>query len=117
MPRSGPPVKADEALRMKKTEIAGNVFRVVDALPLAAVEGGPLSVRVMDVPALALVPWFCEASVQWALRITDPAQPLARTFLPPGTLPRHWRKSCKQCLTPRTSAPQARSGSAHLGAF
>jgi hypothetical protein len=66
---------------MKKSEIAGKVFETLDALPLTDVAGGPLTVPAADLAALSLVPWFCDASVQWALRLTMPGTPLKKTLL------------------------------------
>jgi hypothetical protein len=66
---------------MKKSEIAAKVFDTLDPLPLADVADGPLSVSVADLAALSLVPWFCDASVQWALRLTLPGSPLKKTLL------------------------------------
>ncbi len=68
-------------MAIKKTEIASRAFALADALPLTTLAGGPLPVGVADVAALALVPWFCDASVQWAFRISDPAAPLKKSWL------------------------------------
>jgi hypothetical protein len=68
-------------MALKKSEIAAKVFDVVDAMAMAPVSGGPLDLRVSDVPAVALVPWFCEASVQWALRMSAPSGPLKKNVL------------------------------------
>src|SRR5262245_33589052 len=66
----------------KKSEIAVKVFERLDAVPATPVAGGPLEVSIKNVAALGLVPWFCDVSVQWAFRITDPAGPLKKNALP-----------------------------------
>ena len=66
---------------MKKTEIAAKVFEAVDPLPLAEIGGGNLVVPVTDLAGLSLVPWFCDASVQWALRIAMPGKILKKSLL------------------------------------
>ena len=73
---------------MKKSEIAVKVFDTLNALPLADVAGGPLAAPVADLAAVALVPWFCDASIQWALRLTMPGSPLKKTLLKLQLLPR-----------------------------
>ena len=64
---------------LKKSEIALKVFEVVEPLSLAPVSGGPLHVAVADLSALALVPWFCDGSVQWALRISSATAPFTKS--------------------------------------
>ena len=59
-------------ISMKKTEIAPRVFAAVSSLALTDIEGGPLVAPLAEVCALMLVPWFCDGSVQWALRLTSP---------------------------------------------
>jgi len=66
---------------MKKSEIAVNVFDTLNVLSLANIDGGPLAASLADLAALSLVPWFCEASVQWALRLTMPGSPLKKSLL------------------------------------
>lgn len=66
---------------MKKTEIAASVFAALDAIPLAPVGGGPLAVAVDHLAGLSLVPWFCDPSIQWSLRITMPGTKLKKTIL------------------------------------
>ena len=66
------------ALAIKKTEIAARVFEMADALPLEPLHGGALAVPVADLASLSLAPWFCDVSVQWAIRITDPNGPLKK---------------------------------------
>ena len=64
---------------MKKPEIAARVFEVMDAVPLAPLTGGKLSVPLDDLAGLSLVPWFCDLSVQWALRLTIPGTTLKKS--------------------------------------
>jgi hypothetical protein len=66
---------------MKKSEIAATVFDILKALPLADVADGPLTAPVAELAGLSLVPWFCDASVQWALRLTMPGSPLKKSLL------------------------------------
>lgn len=66
---------------MKKAEIAQKVFEVMDPVPLAALAGGELIVPIADLAGLALVPWFCDASVQWAVRLTMPGSKLTKSLL------------------------------------
>jgi len=66
---------------MKLTEIAARVFTAVEPLGLTDIEGGPLTILIGDLSGLALVPWFCEGSIQWALRVTLPGKPLKKSFL------------------------------------
>jgi len=74
---------------MKKTEIAARVFEVMDAVHVAPIVGGPLSVGLEALAGLSLVPWFCDPSVQWALRITVAGTSLKKSILPKiaGTYP------------------------------
>jgi len=74
---------------MKKTEIAARVFEAIDAVPPAQLAGGPLAVPLESLAGLALVPWFCDLSIQWALRLSAPGTILKKTLLPktPGTYP------------------------------
>lgn len=57
---------------MKKTEIATRVLEVMDQVPLTPLTGGPLPVPLEALAGLSLVPWFCDLSVHWALRLTAP---------------------------------------------
>jgi hypothetical protein len=66
---------------MKKTEIATRVFTAVSSLALTDIEGGPLVVPLADVCGLMLVPWFCDGSIQWALRLTSPGLVFKKTSL------------------------------------
>jgi hypothetical protein len=66
---------------MKKGEIAANVFEVMDAEPLAELAGGELVVPVADLAGLSLVPWFCDASVQWGFRLSAPDRKLPKSLL------------------------------------
>ena len=66
---------------MKKSEIAAAVFAKLDSSALMDVSGGALCVPVSDLAGLSLVPWFCDASVQWALRISQPGTPLKKSLL------------------------------------
>lgn len=66
---------------MKKTEIAVKVFEVMDSVPLTDIVGGELAVSVTDLAGLSLVPWFCDASVQWAFRLTIPGSKLKKSLL------------------------------------
>ena len=66
---------------MRRSEIAAKVFEVLDAVPLTDVQGGPLAVPVADIGGLAMVPWYCEVSVQWAIRITQPGVVLKKSLV------------------------------------
>ena len=66
---------------MKKAEIAAQVFETVTPLPLTEIEGGPLTVPVDDIAGLSLIPWFCDASVQWAIRISLPGAVLKKSLI------------------------------------
>lgn len=66
---------------MKKTEIATKVFETMEALPLVDLAGGERTVAVSDLAGLSLVPWFCDVSVQWAIRLTMPGTTLAKSLL------------------------------------
>jgi hypothetical protein len=66
---------------VKKSEIAPAVFDATNRAPLERVGGGPLAIPVGDLAALAHVPWFCDASVQWALRIEMPGAPVSPVTL------------------------------------
>ena len=66
---------------MKKTAISIKVFEAMDAVPLVGLVGGELGVEIADLAGLALVPWFCDVSVQWALRLSIPGSPLKRGLL------------------------------------
>jgi hypothetical protein len=66
---------------MKKAEIAINVFEAMDSAPLTELVGGELVVPVVDLAGLSLVPWFCDISVQWALRLTMPGSKLKKSLL------------------------------------
>jgi hypothetical protein len=73
---------------MKKAEIAARVFEAINALAPSPVAGGPIVVSPDVLAGLSLVPWFCDLSVHWAVRLTLPAQPLKKTTFPkiPGVL-------------------------------
>ena len=66
---------------MKKTEIAMKVFEVMGAIPLVDLVDGTLAVSIADLAGLSLVPWFCDASIQWALRLTMPGSKLKKSLL------------------------------------
>jgi hypothetical protein len=66
---------------MKKSEISAAVFEKLDLRPLANISDGELRVPVADLAGLALVPWFCDESVQWALRVSQPGKALKKTLL------------------------------------
>jgi hypothetical protein len=66
----------------RKTDIAGRVFAVADSTLTTPVTGGPVNVKVVDLAALAVVPWFGDPGVQWAVRITDPSGPLKNNAIP-----------------------------------
>src|SRR6266536_4907591 len=66
---------------MKKSEISVAVFEKLDSKALANISGGELRVPVADLAGLALVPWFCDESVQWGLRISLPGKPLRKSLL------------------------------------
>ena len=66
---------------MKKTEIAQKVFETMDAAPPLDFAGGGARIPVSDLAALFLVPWFCDVSVQWALRLTIPGAPFKKSPL------------------------------------
>jgi hypothetical protein len=67
---------------MKKTEIATRVFDVMDAMPLTPLGGAPLLLPLEALAGLSLVPWFCDLSIHWALRLTVPGDPLKKALLP-----------------------------------
>jgi hypothetical protein len=64
---------------MRKTEIAARVFAEVSSREVKDLEGGPLLVPVADLPGLMLVPWFCDGSIQWAIRLTSAASAFKKT--------------------------------------
>jgi hypothetical protein len=66
---------------MKKTEIAEKVFEQMNAVPLQSLAGGELSIPIADLAGLALVPWFCDVSVQWAFRLSMPGVALKKQLL------------------------------------
>ena len=66
---------------MKKSEISTAVLAKLDSKTLANISGGELRVPVADLAGLALVPWFCDESVQWALRISQSGKALKKTLL------------------------------------
>src|SRR5262245_35796998 len=66
---------------MKKTAIAMKVFEAMDSVPLAELVGGEMVMPIVDLAGLSLVPWFCDASVQWALRLTKPGSKLQKSLL------------------------------------
>ena len=66
---------------MKKSEIATRVFTAVSSLALTDIEGGPLVVPLADLSGLMLVPWFCDGSIQWALRLTSYGPVFKKTSL------------------------------------
>jgi hypothetical protein len=59
---------------MKQAEIAAKVFESLDSQPMAEVGGGAVSVPADDRVLPALVPCFCDPSVQWAVRLTPATQ-------------------------------------------
>ncbi len=67
---------------MKKTEIAARVFEVMDAVPLTPLADGPLVVPLDALAGLSLVPWFCDLSIHWSLRLTAPGTTLKKSLLP-----------------------------------
>ena len=66
---------------MKKTEIATRVLNAVSSLKLTDIEDGPLVVSLADLSGLMLVPWFCDGSIQWAIRLTSPGKAHKKTSL------------------------------------
>lgn len=64
---------------MKQSEIAPRVFELLERTPPTKLRGGPLSVPPTDLVGLSLVPWFCEACVQWAIRVAIPGQPFRKS--------------------------------------
>ena len=66
---------------MKKAEIATKVFEAMDAVPLSDLVGGALKIPITDLAGLSLVPWFCDVSVQWALRLAIPGTTLKKSLL------------------------------------
>jgi hypothetical protein len=66
---------------MKKSEIASLVFSKIDRLPLHPLDK-PCSLKLADFPALALLPWWCEICVQWAVRMTSSGEALKKKMLP-----------------------------------
>jgi len=66
---------------MKKTEIATRVFTAVSSLKLTGIKGGPLVVPLADLCGLMLIPWFCDGSIQWALRLTSHGPVFKKTSL------------------------------------
>jgi hypothetical protein len=55
---------------MKQADVARAVFDILDAAALVEVEGGGAREPVTDLASVALVPWYCDPSVQWAVRLT-----------------------------------------------
>src|SRR5262245_33755973 len=53
----------------------------MDAVPLLDLAGGELKIPIADFAGLSLVPWFCDVSVQWALRLSLPGSTLKKTLL------------------------------------
>jgi hypothetical protein len=66
---------------MKKTEIAPQIFGLMDMVPLTELDGNGLNITIADIVGLSLVPWFCDVSVQWAFRLTVPGGPLKKSPL------------------------------------
>src|SRR5262245_11829114 len=66
---------------MKKAEIAAKVFETMDAVPLLDLKGGALKTAITDLAGLSLVPWFCDISVQWAVRLSIPGGTLKKSQL------------------------------------
>jgi hypothetical protein len=66
---------------MKKAEIATKVFEAMDEVPLSDLDGGASKVPITDLAGLSLVPWFCDISVQWAIRLTVPGKTLEKSLL------------------------------------
>lgn len=65
---------------MKSSEIAPRVLAAVADLPLHDVADPP-PLRITDLAALALVPWFSDLSVQWTIRLAAPGTPLKKTLV------------------------------------
>lgn len=53
----------------------------MNAVPLRALAGGELRIPIADLAGLALVPWFCDVSVQWAVRLSMPRVTLKKQLL------------------------------------
>jgi len=53
----------------------------MDALPLRDLTGGALKIPIADLVGLSLVPWFCDISVQWAVRLSIPGGTLKKSHL------------------------------------
>ena len=66
---------------MTKTEIAPRVFAAVSGLELAPIDGAAVDIPLQDLASLMLVPWFCEGSIQWAVRLTSPGAPFRKNSL------------------------------------
>jgi len=66
---------------MKKAEIATKVFEAMDEVPLLDLDGGASKIPIADLAGLSLVPWFCDISVQWAIRLTVPGKKLEKSLL------------------------------------
>jgi hypothetical protein len=58
---------------MKRSEIAPAIYNQMDTVSLLPVRDGGLSIPIRDLAALSLIPWFCDVSIQWAVRIKLPA--------------------------------------------
>lgn len=67
---------------MKKAEIAVRVFATMDPLMPSLIAGGPVAMRPDALAGLSLVPWFCDLSIHWAVRLTRPGRVLAKNALP-----------------------------------
>lgn len=52
------------AASLKKLEIAAKVFATLEAVPLADLRDGPLVLPFADLAGLALIPWYCDESIQ-----------------------------------------------------
>lgn len=68
---------------MKKVEIAARVFEMMDGVFLRELTGGAFKIPIADLAGLALVPWFCDLSVQWAVRLSVSGGPLKKSQLKP----------------------------------
>lgn len=66
---------------MKNVAIAARVFEIMDQVPLRAMDGGAFAISIGDLAGLSLVPWFCDPSVQWAVRLGVPDGPLRKSPL------------------------------------
>jgi len=66
---------------MKKVEIAARVFETMDGVLLRDLTGDAFKIPIADLAGLALVPWFCDLSIQWAVRLSVQGGPLKKSQL------------------------------------